>query len=319
MVFSTSSYGRHTEEQVASLAEWGFTHILNCSDRAPWQDEVELAHRYGLKVVLRWPDWGGLGCLGEDMSFRASDGRSNADGNSLHTGPSWWCPEAEDRALAALPRVMESGADGVLIHLITGDRPGPNCWHLTPFPNYNTCYWAFDEWSKRDWGALRTGRQFPAQAGDMADQEAYRWYQDAMFRRLGVFTQAALASGAHHVATWFVPMTWVEPETMAMGTADSIPRYENWRQSVEEAGGDPLFVVAHLFGMGSSWEHKARRTIAEVNRQRNWQTIVGMETGKWDEAVGNMRTHAQEAKAMGCSGLLAGDNTLWGQKGHIEW
>jgi hypothetical protein len=295
------------------LKSWGFTHVLACRDSAPWQSEIELGHKYGLKMIVRWPNWEQLGCLGESMAFRCAEGIHNATGNPLVSGPSCWNPESEDRALEALPEILDEGWDGVLVHVLTGDRPFPTAWHLTSRVDLTSVYWSFDRWAQKAWGSLRNAIPMPDKPDQLRDLEFYRWYQDGWFRRLGVFTAAALER-VNSVWTWFVPKNWWEKETMADGTADSAPQMEKWRQGVLKSGGDPVVVVAHLFGMGSSWQGRAEKTMRECHADCQWTSIVGAETVTAGEAVQVLRRNGPLARRLGFSGLLASDAHLYAEK-----
>jgi hypothetical protein len=305
-VFSTSSYRHHTAEEFRLLAEWGFTHVLSAVSNLPSKREVDLGHEYGLTMIARWPDWAHLKCLGEDMAFRNYLGASNT-GHSLYSGPSWWCQEADRRALDDLPRIIEDGWDGVLCHIITGDRPGPTGWHLSSHREWKEVYWSFDEWAREAYGTLRRPIPMPARPDPHGDLEFYRWYQDAWLSRLETFTGAALEY-VKNVWAWFIPMDWFEPETMADGTADSTPAISQWRQNVLNAGADPLVVVSHMFGMGSAWQPKAERTMQEQN-EAGWRSIVGAECNP-GVAPRNLLANGREARNLGFSGLLCGDEEL---------
>jgi len=294
------------------LAALGFNACVNCPGRDGWPEEVRLGHDRGMSMIARWPLFADLGLGTEEFSFRDSEGHSNA-AVALVSGPSAWCPEVEIRSLAALPALAKAGWDGVLIHQSDGDRPFPTAWHRSPFPDRRKSYWAFDEWARNDWNAQHRGRTFPAKAGDAADQEAYRWYQDGWLRRLGVFTAAALALGFRHVWTWFIPMNWYEPETMADGTADSVPGLENWRVHTLEDGGDPLFVCGHLFGMGPQWEPRARVTIREVTGELGWRLIIGAELANHRNLLNNWRYNPEEAHRLGACGIYGSDQFLYGE------
>lgn len=320
-VFSTSSYGRHTRDQMRQLAEWGFTHILMCqNDPGSWKGEVELAHEYGLKAMVRWPNWALLGCLGEDMAFRNQTGNSNVSGGSLTTGPSVWNPESAERAIDALPELVADGWDGVLVHILNGDRPMPTAWHTSRHREWKDWYWSFDEWAKAEYGALRRPQPMPGIAKPMDNLEFYRWYQQGWLRRLNTFTASALEHFSE-IATWFIPMNWWEKETMADGTADSTGAITQWQETVLNSGGEPLVVVAHMFGMGDQWEPKARKTMQEQNAV-GWRSIVGAECNP-GVAAKNLVLNGRQAQELGFSGLLCGDAALFEEAAAIrpfaEW
>jgi len=290
------------------LADWGFNTVVSCAEGSGREDEVALGHEYGMQMLARWPLWGQLGCLGEDMAFRNHLGKSNAIGCSRVLGPSVWNMESERRALDSLPAVAKEGFDGVVIHIMVGDRPMPTGWHLSPYHNYKDLYWCFDEEAKQQYGTLRRNQPMPPKPIPIHDLDFYRWYQSGWLHRLDTFTASALGYFGQ-VGTWCIPMDWFECETMADGTADSTPGLSKWRQNVIDAGADPLIVVAHMFGMGSAWEPKARKTMQEQNAA-GWRSIVGAECNP-GVAARNLRENGVQARALGFTGLLCGDEQLF--------
>ncbi len=307
-IFATSSYVGHSRDQMQQLAAWGFTHVVSAMEGHGRTAEVSLGHEYGLKMLARWPQWGMLGCLGEDMAFRNALGESNAGGTSLVLGPSVWNTESERHALESLPAVAAEGWDGVLIHILVGDRPMPTAWHQSRHHDWKNLYWSFDEEAKQQYGTLRRPEPMPSKPVPLHDLDFYRWYQSGWLHRLDTFTSAALEH-FKEVATWFIPMDWHEPETWADGTADSVPAISKWRQGVLNAGADPLVVVGHMFGMGSAWEPKARKTMQEQNAA-GWRSIVGAECNP-GVAARNLRENGVQARALGFTGLLCGDAALF--------
>jgi hypothetical protein len=314
MIFSTSSYNRHTEEQMAQLAGWGFTHVLQAREGNGWEDEVELGHRYGLKMMTRWPNWSDLRCLGADMAFRNYEGATNV-GHSLYSGPSVWNQESGFRAQEALPAIMAEGWDGVLVHILVGDRPMPTAWHLSGHRERKNHYWCFDEDAKEQYGILRRNKPMPTCPAELEDLEFYKWYQSGWLTRLRAFTATALEY-TPNVWTWFIPLNFFDAETMADGTADSVPAMTEWQQSVRDSGGDPLIVVAHMFGMGNAWEKKARRTMQEQNRL-GWRSIVGAECNP-GVAAAHLCENGSQALRMGFTGLLCGDAALYQEADRVK-
>ena len=291
---------------MAQLAAWGFTHVVSCASQG-WGDEVALGHEYGLKMLVRWPNWNALGCVGEDMACRNAWGGNNAAWHSRVKGPSVWNTESERRALDVLPAIAAEGWDGVVIHIMVSDRPMPTGWHQTQHREWREVYWSFDEEAKRQYGTLRRNEPMPPKPIPLHDLDFFRWYQSGWLHRLDTFTSAAVDRFSE-VATWFIPLDFWEPETMADGTADSVPAISQWRQNVINAGADPLVVVGHLFGMGSAWEPRARKTMQEQNAA-GWRSIVGAEC-KPGVAVHNLRENGRIARSLGFCGLLCDDAVL---------
>ncbi len=312
-VFATSSYRPHTEETMARLADWGFTHIVMCQPQGGhWRNEVELAHRHGLQAILRWPNWHLLGCCGPELAFRAWDGGYNT------TGPSCWCPEAEERALASLPAVMQDGWDGLLIHNTVTDRAMPTGWGGTERTDYCTAYWSFDDWARASWAEASGGQAMPAQARAGRDAEFYAWYQSGWMNRLEVFSRAAEASGFRNLWTWFVPRVWPSRENQATATAGSVTPLEAWRQRRLAIGSDPLLVCAYIWGSGW-YEAKFGAAITEAVRRYGWRVIAGAECGDAETAAQNLHGNGARSKALGCCGVFASDGHLASQVGKIVW
>lgn len=290
------------------LADWGFNQVVMCAEGPGWEKEVALGHEYGMTMLARWPQWGDLGCLGEDMAFYNVEGGNNTQWNSVVRGPSVWNAESERRALASLPAFAKTGWDGVVIHILVGDRPMPTAWHQSSHRDWRNLYWCFDEEAREQYGTLRRPEPMPPKPIPFHDMDFYRWYQGGWLHRLDTFTSAALKYFSR-VASWCIPMDWFEPETMADGTADSTPALSRWRESVLNAGADPLIIVAHMFGMGSAWEPNARKTMQEQNAA-GWQSIVGAECNP-GVAARNLRENGREARRLGFAGLFCGDAALF--------
>ncbi len=250
---ATASAGLHRPGELETLRDCGFTHITNCgiSNGVETKREIDVAHELGLKYIIRWPDWQRLGMCGAEHAFRASDERHNAVGNSLVTGPSLWNPEAEEAALSSLQTVSETGTDGVLIHLLVGDRPFPTAWYLGISSAWHTkAFWCWDEWAK----AERGDREMFHDATEDYTPEFYEWYQGAWFRRLQVFSDAAFRFGLNDLWTWMVPLFNPTREAVADGTAHSEKPMKTWIESARKAGASPVCVISHLFGIGFDGE-----------------------------------------------------------------
>ena len=322
-IFCTSSYGVHAAGQHQQLADLGFNFVCSLEAQGgaqDWDVEIGELHKVGIKSVLRWPNWGNLGLLKDEYGFRASDGTRNPQGSHDNrlSGPSYWCEEAEARALEDLPRMADMGVDGLLLSPLVCDRPLPTDWY--PFgednQKYTTAFWSWDQWAKKSWDAVSDGYPMPEQAGEILGRTVenmvfYAWYQGAWLGRITRLAQAALDAGIKHVWTWYVPLVTFDAENVADGTAESVPGMEAWRQTIISGGGEPVTVSACLFGLWDRWSVPGVETMRQVNRDLEWTSIVGAEIqGTVDEALHNLEVNGRHAAAARFSGLFCGEGPL---------
>ena len=322
-IFALSSYGVHSSGDHAALADLGFGFVsAPCWPCREWEREIKELHAVGVKLIPRFPDWGSLGLLDEKYSFRAWNGRPNPQNNSQVSGASYWCPEAEERALASLPALVDMGVDGVLVSPITCDRPFPTDWYLSTEPDYSTCFWCYDKWAVADWKKNGNGLRMPERgleilASNVEQMAFYRWYQGAWLGRITRLAQAGLAAGLKHIWTWYVPLTRWDEENVTDGTAESIPGMEAWRQAVIAGGGEPVTVTACLFALPVRWEAQAIDALQQGIRTMGWQSIAGAEMDPPDQGYVHLESNGPRAAKIGLSGLFCGDTALLENPGHF--
>jgi len=297
MIRATSSYGIHSPEEVALLAELGFTHVVNIG-LGHWEVEAERCHAEGLRLIARWPDYAQLGLLGEADAFRNHEGAYNDD------GPSLWNPRAEEVSIAALDNLLEAGVDGVLIHLLTSDRALPADWYHKGQRRWLNDYWSFDPWAQAEWRDVGRGEMPPHPvACDPDNREFYQWYQGAWFRRLRSFTAEVARRGVKDIWTWFIPLlSWSVPNMAGAMSGSDKPMGE-WREYVFSLGAHPVNVIACLFPLGDERSRsETRRLIRE-----GWEILVGLETCHSLEAGRKNKPRCEELGA----GIFAGDEVFF--------
>jgi hypothetical protein len=298
-IVATSSGGPHRPGELSKLADMGFTHVVaaGVAADATWEAEVAEAHRVGLKFIARWPNWSALGMIGPAHAFRAWDGRDNSIDN-LVQGPSVWNREAAEAALMVLPGLVGLGIDGVLVHILVGDRPMPTAWymHIGSTP-HTRAWWCHDEWAKADWGDRGP---LPDLTKNGMPDGFYRWYQGAWLARLREFTNPALQLRVHNVWSWFIPLVYDSAETLATATARSEQPLKEWMEAVRVGGGDPVLVTAHLFGIGFGGDQPydlVRRMSGEV------PLICGVEA---DRGLDTVLMNGRRLRQWG-AGIFSGD------------
>lgn len=297
MIQATSSYGLHTQEQVALLAEWGFTHVVNV-EVSDWAVEAERCHKEGLRLIARWPEYHRLGLLGEADGFRNHEGAWNSD------GPSAWNPRVLETSVPSLDELIGCGVDGILIHLLVGDRPIPGDWWEPPRRHWGKDYWSFDRWAKAEWDGLEQGPmpEHPA-LGDQDNLEFYRWYQGGWARRLRDLTEQVISRGVLDVWTWFIPLLSWSIVNMAGGIAGGDKPMAEWRDYVSSLGGRPVNVIACLFPLGDERSRLDTRRLAT----EGWEIIAGIETCT---AIAHGKRNKPRCKELGV-GVFAGDEVFF--------
>lgn len=323
-MLATSSGNVHKPDDIKVLSDWGFDFILNdgVKDNFAWNSEVEHAHNEGMEYVARWPDYGGLGLVGnEKYAFQAYDGRNNAGvGGGRVYGPSHWSKEAEEICAKSIDTLVSVGLDGVLINALICDRWYPTDWY--PFGDNaiqgTRYYWSWDDEAQAQWKAFSGGEPMIEACqcfeGACAEhqQDFYRWYQDGWISKLIRLTDVAIDAGMKHIWTWMVPHTdWTEVN-MANGTADSILPVETWRQHVISRGAEPIVVVACHFALSGDWPVWFADSHASIKKATakplEWKLIVGAETVHSDTSVvRNLTTNSKAGVDIGVSGMLCGD------------
>jgi len=320
---------RDIAAKVDTFQEWadmGVT-VLDVMEAPSRQVEkaVRAAHKVGLRVVLRWPDWEALGLCEEDYSFRAYDGRWNNDGgenlpakSSRVKGPSLWHPEAVERAAKEIPSVAEMGVDGVLGGSLACDRPFPTDWY--PFGNEAirgvTMFWSFDSHAKAAWREYSGGLPMPRMAlcndGVMAPDLAhfYSWYLDSWRKRITEISLLAAGAGIPEAWTWYLPISHYADDSVANATAGNVLAMDRWRRDVEAAGARPTVVTACMFGLREhfpQWLRASVQTAREITKALDWNWIVGMEADNSAEScIPYIRDNSAEARDLGFTGIYCG-------------
>jgi hypothetical protein len=147
--------------------------------------------------------------------------------------------------------------------------------------------------------------------GMLTDPVFYQWYQGAWIGRLRTLSTAVLEAGLKHIWTWWVPLTYLTGETLAMGTFRSVSPLHLWQRDLKEAGADPVLVAACLFPHGEL----VRGTIIDIVRQcknkHGWSVIGGVEAScDATVAVQNIKKHLAVAPDCGLDGVFVSDRNL---------
>ena len=83
----------HTPCDVRWLSELGVGRVL--ASEGPLAPEmIELYHRFGIKVIGRWPEWEALGLCRPQFLVRNWRGETNSRDLPINAGPSYWYPDA---------------------------------------------------------------------------------------------------------------------------------------------------------------------------------------------------------------------------------
>jgi hypothetical protein len=316
LILATSSVGSVTHDDIQKLAELGFTHIVTAPAMRPSRDFEKMvgrAHVVGMKIIVRFPDWHGLGLCEAPFLFETADGMTNADfpGNGGRVnGCSYWNMDGDVRALESLPPWVGAGIDGILASGINCDRPMVNDWY--PFGpemvKYTTAFWCHDPNAKKAWSEI-SDEPMPAQALFGHDGRAlfsdqfYRFYQNGWLDRITRLADAGLAAGLRDIWTWCVPLDFPDAENAASATYSSIIPMEHWRHHVISAGGFPVQVCACLGGLWDRWRIPGLEIMHQATTHLQWDAIAGPEAFG-PECLSNVLTNGRLYRDNGFQGLF---------------
>lgn len=295
----------HSADEVAFLAELGFTHVVNIGFRQ-WEEEAERCHAEGLKLIARWPDWYELNMVGPRQGFQNHEGVCNAGFGSRVDGPSVWNLESQERAIQRLHGLSRQGIDGVLIHGTVSDRNYPGDWYGFGQRRWLNDYWSFDKDAQAEWNELGHGPmpEHPTPS-DPDNRFFYSWYLSGWYRRLATLTEAAIAEGLENIWTWFIPLLGWSVPNMAGGMTDSDRPMEVWRRQVQASGRVPVNVISTLFPLGD----KTSRTETKRLADSGWDIIAGIETCSVQRPLDWGRGNTNRCKELGI-GVFGGDRAF---------
>lgn len=271
----------------------------------------------GLKLVTAIPDWYGLN-IDDICHFETYNGAQSGT-LMLRYGPSYWCMEAEEKALQhPLSKAVIETVDAVIAAPRFGDTPYPVAWDRAHFFNYTypLMFWSWDRYATIEW-AREHDYPMPKTATCGMDGKPdvdtvfYQWYQAAWQGRVNRITDWAMSFGVKDIWTWMVAFNEWSCENMVWATAGSFHLLNDWASKVRDSGGNPCFVLACLWsvwpGRKAGAIENTRRFIAEYQ----WDVIVGTEACQSPETLSdNINILGNETRRLGASGIFAADRHI---------